>query len=327
MPSTNEPRIVKIFVTHQWFTMRYPVGTENDYWRILRWLVEAEEWAIVDQSVPPEQGRFNTTSVSKIERFLRDRMASSDVVINASAAVGLQSRDWFRREARLARATNAGVRPVLVVRPKENYYWSEFFTDRADAWATWTRKSVVDGVRSLLGLTADRRSELLKRAEPCTICGKRRARLELNRLRGVYCAACGAVAYRLNGRRLPCWRDWGRCYPTSIRPITKRQADAARRRDDPAALAKAALGVGWFVPTNDWGVRFCAELVSHPHPYVRGSAVRSLFYRAHVVGKLDNKVVKRAARAALRDENRYVRSQAYLLADYLERDRGWRVSA
>ena len=118
----SKPAEVKIFVTHQWYAMQYPIGTVSDYEQIRRWLEKESRWLIDDRSVPPELGRYDTSSVREIKAFLARQMAECDVIINAAAGVAFHSRPWFRREARLANSKNAGMPPVLAVRP-ESAYW------------------------------------------------------------------------------------------------------------------------------------------------------------------------------------------------------------
>ena len=200
---------MRIFISHSW---HYPMIILGDslHDRIEKLLLSKTDLDWRDMSVStwtPIDGKYKR---ARIEAIVRKRIAASDVVI-ATADLESVDRTWLKRELMIARKHLKHPKPVLAVKSFRMRYWSKACTDHADAWAAWNVKSILNGLVTLRGLTPERRAELLSKGSPCTKCGRRQPRLELNRLGGVYCAQCGTIAYRLPGHT-GSWRDRSRVW-------------------------------------------------------------------------------------------------------------------
>ena len=192
-----------LYVSHS-FTWPMELIGDNPHDALVDLLFEGRNpFPFVDQSIGAWNPLKRAKGVKGIGRGIERRMAESEMVVVAVAGVQYERRYWIRRELAIARNHFTPPKPVLAVRPRGARFLSRYFTDRADAWAVWERRSIVAGIRALRGLTAARRQELLDASPACPQCGGRSPRLELNQLRGAYCARCGHVLHRQRGARAP----------------------------------------------------------------------------------------------------------------------------
>ena len=100
-----------------------------------------------------------------------------------------------------------------------------------------------------------------------------------------------------------------------IRSLTREEVDEMLARADPAELRYLAISVSMFSDDFDWAQRVCSILAKHGNSTVRGNAVLSFGHLARRFRKLDLNVVEPIYRAALRDADEFVRSQAQDMVD------------
>ena len=208
--SSKAKPTLRIFISHQWHGR--PHDSSTFYELTARFLDQQDRFRWIDCSLVCEEPVPGPTRVARVMEVVRDRIRRSDLVILAGPGVYSSGRPWFQREVEVTRTEFATPKPLLYVRGP-GLEWDKGYALAADAWAVFTRRSVVAGVESLIGLTATRRRQLLARAGTCPRCRDDLVALELNRLRGAYCVICGRVLLRLSSERGRWRRDRRRVYP------------------------------------------------------------------------------------------------------------------
>lgn len=93
--------------------------------------------------------------------------------------------------------------------------------------------------------------------------------------------------------------------------------------DAPEAVLRAVIAAS--MHDDDWKYAqdLCVRLSAHPHLNVRGNAVLGFGHIARVHGRLEERLVLPIIRAALKDDDEYVRSQACGARDDVEHFLGW----
>jgi hypothetical protein len=100
-----------------------------------------------------------------------------------------------------------------------------------------------------------------------------------------------------------------------IPTVSIADAQAAIDRNDPEELSVVVLGVALGEPDAAIAQSFCASLATHFHPNVRGNAVLGLGHIARLHRTLDLPSALPLIRAALTDDDPYVRGHAESAAD------------
>ena len=201
-------KLPRLFISHKWdLGMDFGCSFYLDFERLIFYKAN---FCYQDTSLSIWNPAKGSLTRAKLESRITKQIRKSDIVVLESDA-SYSSRPWLKREMKIARLQLRHAKPVLAVRPRGKLYWSWDAVQHADAWATWNSRSIVEGIRALLGLTPELRKELLSKGSTCRGCGDADPRLELNRLGGVYCARCGSITYRQPGRSQR-WRDQDRVY-------------------------------------------------------------------------------------------------------------------
>jgi hypothetical protein len=99
--------------------------------------------------------------------------------------------------------------------------------------------------------------------------------------------------------------------------------DQALRDNDVEALLVAVIAVSMYDPEWRYAQDLCIRLSSHAHYNVRGNAVLGFGHISRVHRQLDREIVQPIIRAALRDDNAYIRGQAYCAMDDTENFLKW----
>jgi hypothetical protein len=107
-------------------------------------------------------------------------------------------------------------------------------------------------------------------------------------------------------------------------PWSRATVEAALVADDPEKLLQAVVAVSMHEEDQKYAEELCVRLSRHPHFNVRGNAVLGFGHIARVHGKLEKKTVQPIIAAALKDQDEYVRGQAYSAKDDTEHFLRWK---
>ena len=107
-------------------------------------------------------------------------------------------------------------------------------------------------------------------------------------------------------------------------PLTRAEAEACARDDDPGALCRAVLDAA--DGRGDWVEGFCAELAGHGHFHVRGNALFALGRLASRKVPLKRGLIQPIIERATTDPVPYVSGQAAIAAGAVEHSLRWVIS-
>ena len=111
-----------------------------------------------------------------------------------------------------------------------------------------------------------------------------------------------------------------------ITPLSREAVERILHDDVAERVLRAVIAVS--MHDSDWRYAqdLCVRLSSHPNFNVRGNAVLGFGHIARVHRQLDRALVQPIIRTALRDENDYIRGQAYCAMDDTAFFLEWRYS-
>jgi hypothetical protein len=108
-------------------------------------------------------------------------------------------------------------------------------------------------------------------------------------------------------------------------PLSRDEADAITRGEDPADLCRAVLRAG--ASEGDWVEGFCGDLAKHGDFHVRGNALFAIAMLASRGRMLTRERIQPIVEEALADSVPYVSGQARVAAEAVERRLRWVIRA
>lgn len=110
-----------------------------------------------------------------------------------------------------------------------------------------------------------------------------------------------------------------------IKEMDREQVEAAILRNEPEELLIAVLSAALYSDDPEWAESVCLRLSDHEHFNVRGNAILGFCHIARIHGMLDKTRVRPVVKAALFDDNDYVRGHASDAVDDLNFFLRWRL--
>ena len=126
-------RNYKVFISHAW-------DYDEDYYRVERFLNEAQFFLWTNLSVPRHDPILNTDGLKK-ELHNQMRPAEAFIIL---AGMYVAHSDWILYEINFARRIG---RPIIGVKPWGNQLVPRAVQDGADEIVGWNRDSIVSAIR------------------------------------------------------------------------------------------------------------------------------------------------------------------------------------